>query len=73
MATIEYWIQIENHPWDVCPNNIDRITGMTVKEAEDSESPRAARRDLHLHLEHLFLADDSRGVAVPRSLDLRHG
>lgn len=27
MATIEYWIQIENHAWDVAPNNIDRITG----------------------------------------------
>ncbi len=39
MATIEYWIQIENHPWDVCPNNIDRMTGMTVKEVEDSETP----------------------------------
>lgn len=39
MATIEYWIQIENHPWDVCPNNIDRITGLTVKEIEESETP----------------------------------
>ena len=27
MATIEYWIQIENHPWDVSPNHIDRMTG----------------------------------------------
>ncbi len=29
MAVIEYWIQIENHPWDLCPNpkNIDRMTG----------------------------------------------
>jgi len=24
MAGIEYWIQIENHAWDVAPNNIDR-------------------------------------------------
>ena len=26
---IEYWIQLENHPWDLCPNpkNIDRMTG----------------------------------------------
>lgn len=29
MAIIEYWIQLENHPWDVCPNGIDRITGET--------------------------------------------
>ncbi len=27
MPTIEYWIQLENHPWDVCPNGIDRMTG----------------------------------------------
>jgi FtsP/CotA-like multicopper oxidase with cupredoxin domain/plastocyanin len=27
MADIEYWIQLENHPWDACPNGIDRITG----------------------------------------------
>lgn len=27
MATLEFWIQLENHPWDVCPNGIDRLTG----------------------------------------------
>jgi len=32
MATIEYWIQLENHAWDVCPNNIDRISGQTVQQ-----------------------------------------
>ena len=26
MATIEYWIQLENCPWDASPHNIDRIT-----------------------------------------------
>lgn len=26
MATIEYWIQLENHQWDACPNGIDRMT-----------------------------------------------
>lgn len=39
MATIEYWIQIENRPWDVSPNNIDRITGLSIKELEEHESP----------------------------------
>jgi FtsP/CotA-like multicopper oxidase with cupredoxin domain len=29
VATIEFWIQLENHPWDACPNGIDRITGET--------------------------------------------
>jgi plastocyanin/FtsP/CotA-like multicopper oxidase with cupredoxin domain len=33
MATIEYWIQLENHPWDASPHNIDRITGFDMKEA----------------------------------------
>jgi hypothetical protein len=31
MATIEYWIQLENHPWDACPNNVDRMSGMDLK------------------------------------------
>ncbi len=37
MATIEFWIQIENRPWDASPNNIDRITGLTIKEVEEHE------------------------------------
>ena len=32
MATIEYWIQLENHPWDACPKNIDRMTGRNIQE-----------------------------------------
>ena len=28
MATIEIWIQLENHPWDICPNwPLDRTEG----------------------------------------------
>lgn len=27
MARTEYWLQIENHPWDVSPNGIDRTSG----------------------------------------------
>jgi hypothetical protein len=30
----EFWIQIENRPWDVCPRNIDRITGQDIKTRE---------------------------------------
>ena len=33
MATIEYWIQIENRPWDASPRNIDRMTGLDMKKA----------------------------------------
>ena len=32
MSTIEYWIQIENNPWDVSPKNIDRMTGETIEQ-----------------------------------------
>jgi plastocyanin len=32
MATIDYWIQLENRPWDASPHNIDRITGEDMKE-----------------------------------------
>jgi FtsP/CotA-like multicopper oxidase with cupredoxin domain/plastocyanin len=33
VATIEYWIQLENPFWDLCPNprNIDRMTGKPPK------------------------------------------
>jgi plastocyanin/FtsP/CotA-like multicopper oxidase with cupredoxin domain len=31
MANVEYWIQLENHPWDACPNNVDRMSGMDLK------------------------------------------
>ena len=29
---IEFWIQLENHAWDVSPNNIDRLTGQTIQQ-----------------------------------------
>lgn len=32
MVTIEYWIQLENHPWDVSPNNIDRMSGLNLQQ-----------------------------------------
>jgi FtsP/CotA-like multicopper oxidase with cupredoxin domain len=32
MATVEYWIQLENRPWDLCPHNIDRIDGQTIEQ-----------------------------------------
>ena len=37
MAKIEYWIQIENRPWDVCPHNKDRMTGEDIKTREGTE------------------------------------
>ena len=30
MATIEYWIQIENHAWDISPTNINRMDGQQL-------------------------------------------
>jgi hypothetical protein len=32
MANIEYWIQLENRPWDTSPRNKDRLTGTNIKE-----------------------------------------
>ena len=32
MATIEYWIRVENRPWDMSPHNIDRMTGQTMQQ-----------------------------------------
>ena len=37
MATIEYWIQLENRPWDVSPHNIDRMTGQNLKQREGKD------------------------------------
>jgi len=37
MATIEYWIQLENRPWDASPHNIDRITGQDMKEVTEMD------------------------------------
>jgi plastocyanin/FtsP/CotA-like multicopper oxidase with cupredoxin domain len=31
MATIEYWIQLENRPWDASPHNIDRMHGEDIE------------------------------------------
>src|SRR5260370_361265 len=37
MANIEYWIQLENRPWDVSPNNIDRMSGQNLKQREGKD------------------------------------
>jgi plastocyanin len=34
MATVEIWLQIENRPWDMCPHNIDRMSGQTINLVE---------------------------------------
>ena len=38
MALLEYWIQLENRPWDASPHNVDRITGLTI-EATTGKAP----------------------------------
>src|SRR6266496_1941694 len=37
MEPVEYWIQIENRPWDVCPHNKDRMTGQDIKTREGTD------------------------------------
>jgi FtsP/CotA-like multicopper oxidase with cupredoxin domain len=39
MATIEFWIQLENHAWDVAPNNIDRMTGEDMQQIPGGAAP----------------------------------
>jgi hypothetical protein len=39
MAEIEFWIQIENHSWDVSPNNIDRISGEDIQTLTGGAAP----------------------------------
>lgn len=34
---VEYWIQIENGPWDLSLHDIDRITGRTTKQVKGSD------------------------------------
>lgn len=36
MGQIDYWIQIENHAWDVCPNGDDRMSGQSAKQLNPS-------------------------------------
>ena len=32
MATLEFWIQIENRPWDTCLNNKDHMHGRQINK-----------------------------------------
>jgi plastocyanin len=38
----DIWIQLENRPWDICPHNIDRMTGQTIQAVEGAGSPAPA-------------------------------
>jgi len=39
MATIDVWIQLENHVWDICPTGKDRMTGMKVEDLVGGKPP----------------------------------
>ena len=39
MANIEFWIQLENHRWDICPSGKDRMTGLKVEELQGGKPP----------------------------------
>lgn len=39
MAVIEYWIQLENRSWDICPKGRDRLTGLKVEEFVGGKPP----------------------------------
>src|SRR2546428_835645 len=37
----DFWIQLENHPWDVCPNDLgrDRMTNLTAQLRQGGQAP----------------------------------
>jgi FtsP/CotA-like multicopper oxidase with cupredoxin domain len=39
MADVAIWMQIENHAWDVAPNNIDRITNRDMEDVPGGAPP----------------------------------
>lgn len=39
MATIEFWIQLENNKWDMCSSGKDRLTGMDVADLPGGQPP----------------------------------
>jgi plastocyanin len=40
MADKEFWIQLENRPWDACPTNFDRMHGASIAHVlEDAGAP----------------------------------
>jgi FtsP/CotA-like multicopper oxidase with cupredoxin domain/plastocyanin len=40
MADREFWIQIENRPWDACPSHFDRMHGASIEHVlEDAGAP----------------------------------
>jgi FtsP/CotA-like multicopper oxidase with cupredoxin domain len=44
VAHLEYWLQIENHAWDVAPNGLDRLTGeQFARDANGMFKPLAAQ------------------------------
>jgi len=73
MANVEYWIQIENRPWDVCPHNIDRITGqnLKVREGKDKVDLTLSSPTGHTHKTTMFRPLRKTGDAVDDALILR--
>ena len=39
MAAIEFWIQLENHRWEICPSGKDRMSGMKVEDLLGGKPP----------------------------------
>jgi FtsP/CotA-like multicopper oxidase with cupredoxin domain len=73
MANVEYWIQVENRPWDVCPHNIDRITGqdLKVREKKDSVNLTLSSTTGHTHAATMFRPLRKTGDAIDDALILR--
>lgn len=46
MATKEYWLQLENLPWDVCPWGVDRMSGLALTKAANGMYRATAQETL---------------------------
>jgi FtsP/CotA-like multicopper oxidase with cupredoxin domain len=37
VANLDFWIQLEHRPWDICPHNINRMSGQSVQQIEGTK------------------------------------
>jgi Multicopper oxidase len=70
---IEYWIQLENHPWDVCPREKDRMIGKIDAGAITAQMVFDSPNGTHYQIQGFFplVRDPGPPVAVADALILR--
>lgn len=41
MVDKHFWIQLENHAWDLAPNNLNRMTGQQIQDIQGEHPPQS--------------------------------